>query len=349
MTDLRNPPANPGGITDVIDDRDIRWEEAGKALPPLDWHAGYDIERTTGLALPVDDQDGSTSCGGQAVSKYVAVAEAVQTGSYEQRSAAYVYSQTVIRDANGSPAGSRLRDNLDLARTQGVGLESLCPSYDDGKPPHDSYILRPGLVTAEARESAKLSKALSYAYVGMSIDSCGQAIAANAGMVILLGGQDNGTWYSAFPKPPTYRQWGHFMYFGKARLRNGKKELGGLQSWGLDAGDKGWQWFGEDWFRSGFLESGATLLLDTPVPHSYRFTRDLTVGKTGADVRFLQSFLNKAGFPVALSGPGSVGQETDYFGAMTRAAVARLQGAWNIKPAAGYFGPLTRAAVNAVQ
>jgi hypothetical protein len=35
--------------------------------------------------------------------------------------------------------------------------------------------------------------------------------------------------------------------------------------------------------------------------------------------------------------------ETDVFGALTRAALARFQAANNIVPAAGYFGPLTRA------
>ena len=73
------------------------------------------------------------------------------------------------------------------------------------------------------------------------------------------------------------------------------------------------------------------------------FGRDLKVGTTGSDVRALQQYLNSHGSVVAASGPGSVGQETEGFGALTKAAVARFQAAAGITPATGYFGPITRA------
>jgi peptidoglycan hydrolase-like protein with peptidoglycan-binding domain len=79
---------------------------------------------------------------------------------------------------------------------------------------------------------------------------------------------------------------------------------------------------------------------------SYAFTRDLTLGSRGEDVRALQQYLNTHGFAVALSAEGSLGQETDYFGPATQAALARYQAANGIAPAAGYFGPLTRASVS---
>ena len=49
----------------------------------------------------------------------------------------------------------------------------------------------------------------------------------------------------------------------------------------------------------------------------------------------------------AISGSGSPGQEITRFGALTRAALARLQAAAGITPSAGYFGPKTRAYVAA--
>jgi hypothetical protein len=64
---------NPGALRDIPDDRDFRWEPLGAALPPFDWNQGYDIEKQLGYKLPVDDQNGSTSCGGQAFGKYDAV------------------------------------------------------------------------------------------------------------------------------------------------------------------------------------------------------------------------------------------------------------------------------------
>ncbi len=63
---------------------------------------------------------------------------------------------------------------------------------------------------------------------------------------------------------------------------------------------------------------------------------------TGEDVRALQQYLNANGFTITVSGAGSAGQETTYFGQGTKAALAKYQAANGISPAAGYFGPLTR-------
>ncbi|OGZ06823.1 MAG: hypothetical protein A3C93_05005 [Candidatus Lloydbacteria bacterium RIFCSPHIGHO2_02_FULL_54_17] len=75
------------------------------------------------------------------------------------------------------------------------------------------------------------------------------------------------------------------------------------------------------------------------------FTRDLTLGSTGVDVRALQVWLNTHGHIVAGSGAGSLGNESNYFGKLTQAAVAKFQTARGITPVAGYFGPKTRAAI----
>jgi peptidoglycan hydrolase-like protein with peptidoglycan-binding domain len=78
-----------------------------------------------------------------------------------------------------------------------------------------------------------------------------------------------------------------------------------------------------------------------------RFTRDIDAGSTGGEVRRLQRFLNSYGFTVAESGPGSPGEETDFFGSATAAALRRFQASRGI-PATGNLGPLTRAAIDAV-
>ena len=77
------------------------------------------------------------------------------------------------------------------------------------------------------------------------------------------------------------------------------------------------------------------------------YARDLTVGVMGEDVRKLQKYLNKTGFTISVSGPGSTGSETDMFGALTKAALVKFQEAKGIAPAAGYFGPKTRAYIEA--
>src|SRR5690349_15661057 len=60
------------------------------------------------------------------------------------------------------------------------------------------------------------------------------------------------------------------------------------------------------------------------------FTRDLTVGSTGQDVQMLQKFLNSKGFVIATTGAGSPGQESTYFGALTKSALAAYQAAKGI-------------------
>lgn len=73
------------------------------------------------------------------------------------------------------------------------------------------------------------------------------------------------------------------------------------------------------------------------------FLRNLFFGITGTDVRALQVYLNTHGARIASSGAGSPGDETTYFGTLTKDALARFQAAHNIYPPAGYFGPLTRS------
>ncbi len=78
----------------------------------------------------------------------------------------------------------------------------------------------------------------------------------------------------------------------------------------------------------------------TTTSASVTFTRDLTIGSTGADVTALQNWLISKGYAIAAGATG-------YFGAQTQAALAKYQAAKGISPAAGYFGPITRAAVAA--
>jgi hypothetical protein len=75
---------------------------------------------------------------------------------------------------------------------------------------------------------------------------------------------------------------------------------------------------------------------------STTFTRDLTLGSTGADVVALQTWLESKGF---LTIPA--GTSKGYFGELTRAALAKYQMSVGISPAAGYFGPMTRAKISA--
>lgn len=74
------------------------------------------------------------------------------------------------------------------------------------------------------------------------------------------------------------------------------------------------------------------------------FTANLAFHANLPEVKELQQFLNTHGFTVSRTGPGSLGNETDYFGPATYRALVRFQAAHGL-PATGYFGPMTRRLV----
>lgn len=90
---------------------------------------------------------------------------------------------------------------------------------------------------------------------------------------------------------------------------------------------------------------------------TYTFTRSLKMGDTGADVQKLQQFLNQSSDTrVSLSGAGSVGSETMYYGPATAGAVSKFQMKYRadiltpvglVNPT-GYFGPSTISKINSL-
>lgn len=84
------------------------------------------------------------------------------------------------------------------------------------------------------------------------------------------------------------------------------------------------------------------------------FVSDLRLGSIDPQVVALQQYLNAHGFVVATEGPGSVSNETDYFGTKTRAALIAFQEAHRadiltplgLTSGTGNFFSVTRAYVN---
>jgi hypothetical protein len=77
------------------------------------------------------------------------------------------------------------------------------------------------------------------------------------------------------------------------------------------------------------------------------FTKNLHIGMKDVDVFELQRALNSLGFVIAQTGPGSPGNETQYFGPLTVQALSAFQKSKSISPSYGYFGPLSQAAIRA--
>ncbi|KKU75380.1 MAG: hypothetical protein UY02_C0053G0004, partial [Candidatus Giovannonibacteria bacterium GW2011_GWB1_47_6b] len=73
------------------------------------------------------------------------------------------------------------------------------------------------------------------------------------------------------------------------------------------------------------------------------FTKNLYLGVSDPQVKCLQQYLNGAGYQVAATGAGSPGNETMYYGNLTKNATGKWQTGNSVAPAVGYFGPISRA------
>ena len=96
-----------------------------------------------------------------------------------------------------------------------------------------------------------------------------------------------------------------------------------------------------------------TVATPTAVSASPVFTSGLDRGMRNADVKRLQQLLNSvADTRIAESGPGSSGNETEFFGSLTEQAVQKFQVKYGIAQSGdagyGYVGPKTRAKLQEV-
>ncbi len=114
-------------------------------------------------------------------------------------------------------------------------------------------------------------------------------------------------------------------------------------------------------FRIVQREREETASVSTSVPSSpvlptsaFKFLRNLKKGMTHPDVKELQKYLNANGVIVAVSGAGSPGKESTYFGNATYAAVKKFQEKYrseilvplNLTNPTGNFAEYTRKKVN---
>lgn len=278
---------------------------------PFDWSKIFSTRE-----LVTKNQDGSGSCGGQAVSYKGEADDGIP------KSARFPYAQVFVNIPGG---GSGELDLIKIVVTEGLTDESLFTSYDNGNPPSEDFMRKNNDITPIVLLNARGRQGVPV-YVYLDFESIAQAIRDNNGIIIGIYGANNGTWLSVNPQAPEhiYGCWAHWLFVGKAGMYNGKKAICVKNSWG-NVGDNGWQWLTEDYLP--YIFSAWTFVKG----NGYKFNSNMYFGKSGEDIFALQARLGI--------------KPTGWFGPMTLANVISYQKANGI-PATGFVGPLTRGKLN---
>ena len=332
---MHTPTISTGGIIVKKDERDYDLSKVGAStiipeiyLPTLD-------------GMEVENQGKIPACGSHAgtiVKNIISFFKGVE----KRLSPRYLWHKIKLIDGHPRSAGTDIYSILKALRNSGAcdfnltgnDVELSLDEYTDLK------------VTSAMESSASLEKIESFATVfNPSFEEIKRAIYINKAVIILSRVGQNmyrPSWKEKDILPLSPDRYpmdsGHF-YVGYAY---DKDKIYWRNMWSKDWGREGDGYWTEDYVK--WVNCIGTIIdkeLISPIilPD---FTRNLTLGYGGQDVKNLQIYLNHKGFPIALTGHGSKGNETTYFGNLTKQALSRFQDANKIYPSVGFFGPLTR-------
>ncbi len=249
---------NPGGIKRGPDSRDVLYRSLISGAPTVDWSHDFDLLKSIGLTLPVKDQNGSSSCVGQASSSLAEIAEFIETGRHTPLSARDIYSRIYVAP-DGGAYGYK---GLSTICNRGIATEARVSSYEAGRPPSETF-MRIQDNSPAATSEALIRKGKNYAIVDTAnIDELAYAIEHQRGIVFGVTGSNEG-WQTGIVRPPKpgERVWGHFLVGTKRATRNGVRGIMGPNSWSERWGQLGGHFFVPDYyFSDGWAYNGFTLV-----------------------------------------------------------------------------------------
>lgn len=285
-----------------------------KASTPFDWNKGYTVPNSE--YLKVQNQYNAYCCGGNAVSQYCQML----LDKTDSQSFRFPYS-FCFAPPNGGSSHYSLGSHV---CKRGTVDESLAKSYkSDGTVDED--FVRTKNFSQEAFEDGLTKLGLKYAKTDTNnIDDIASAIQQHKGVVLGIYGQNNGTWRTENPQPPTSsnNRWCHWVYAYKAYMKNGKKTIRFINSWGTSVGDNGHQEVSENYFTSvyGIYMAWSITAKDVVIPR-YIFTKAIKFGDKSTDVTYLQKRLLEEGYNQPITG---------YYGKVTAKNVLAYQRKYKI-------------------
>lgn len=346
---------NTGGIPSPLDERDLKLEIVARAELPEVLPDSCFLDVTQ---LPVWMQRQIGACVGHAWGKSQQYCEFIEDGKVYPLSARFLYAMSKCLD--GVPGeGTFPRLTAKILQKYGCSTEATCPN--DTTLDHETYVYNRKVenVPYEALVEAGKFKIDGYAFSDTTEEGIKKAIyyakKKRQGIVMLKRVGDtywkdvngNSTWDADKILPlrrPSQITSGHEVFPIGYEYINGRLMIHFLNSWSDAWADHGKGRFYFDEWKDLVVEV-MTSLDKSNVPVN-TFKKDLYLGMSDPDVLLLQKLLNKNGYTIATTGPGSPGKETNFFGNLTRQAVIKLQKDYNIKPTVGYFGPITRQVAN---
>lgn len=335
---------------DFLKPKAWRHEEIAGAFQPAVW-----IEKNPQggfVTYPKRNQGQQSSCVAYVLAKQLAIDELDENGKWREMSPRSVYP--FVAQPGG---GSNSVDATKLATKQGMTLESLLPTEglsEQDVLKYDDYVTDAKQIALVYKPDSFVESASDFETIASIIDNY-RRLGKKKSVAITIIGSNNGTWNTAFPKPPSGPGepglWYHRVIVTDFGLINGEKVLAIDNSWGPGVGLAGQQFLTKQYepliygsvYTLNQPDNWQQLGVPTTPPPKYQWHTDLVLGATGQDVLMLQTALQSMGFfPIS-----SVVKPTGYYGGVTRNAVKLFQSAFGISDT-GTVGPMTRAKLNSL-
>ncbi len=323
---------NLGGKEKPVDERDIK---LGAVTPKIYTFPKVKMNQVA-WNMPVEYQGQQPACGAHSGAALNGIK---RNSRYSPR---FTWGDIKSFDGNPIEAGTDLR-SIFKSITKAGTLDFNLLANDVGLPLAE--YAHP-IISAAMKANAIGNKALGYGFADdLTFNGLKQYINDRGAVIILFrvgnemwtapNGQPSWAEKDILPlRPPKPIVSGHFVVGHSYDEQN----IYFLNSFSKDWGRNGHGYFGENYMP--FINDAGALI-------PLAFTKDLQKGMTDPEVKELQKILNKnPKTQVAISGVGSPGKETDFFGDLTLKAVIKFQTLYSIKPNVGYVGPVTRAVLN---